>query len=115
MIEGLDYAIKILEKGAARHKFYASGDYLNAHRDVQFRHNCQAEACLGAAKLLKRKRSQCINERRKTVRSAVQHRQPEIPAGMVKCGECGGNGRWAFNLRFKCMCCDGRGYYQAGS
>lgn len=39
-----------------------------------------------------------------------QHGQPKVPAGFVKCGQCGGKGRGNFN---ECMCCDGRGYVRA--
>jgi hypothetical protein len=77
MIEGLDYAIQVLERGAARHKFYASGDFSNASEDVKVRHLNQMEACLGAVKLLKRKRSQYIKERRKTVRAQRPVQQPQ--------------------------------------
>lgn len=45
-----------------------------------------------------------------TQSTITQHGQPKIPAGMVKCGECGGKGRGEFN---ECMCCDGRGYVRA--
>ena len=95
MKTGLEYAIKILEKGAVRHNYYASDDYLKADRDVQFRHQCQAEACSGAAKLLKRK-----------LRSVIKESQPQpsnkasdkclIPDDRVKCSSCEGNGFRSF-------------------
>lgn len=49
-------------------------------------------------------------ENKEAAKTITQHGQPKIPAGFVKCGECGGKGRGEFN---ECMCCDGRGYYRA--
>lgn len=80
MKSGLEFAIKVLEKGAARHQYYASGNYLNAHRDVQFRHQCQAEACLGASKLLRRKLRSVIKE---------SQPQPNNKPIMQFCPKCG--------------------------
>lgn len=57
MIEGLDYAIQVLSRGAARHKFYASGNFDNADKSVKKTHFDQMQACLNAITLLRRKRS----------------------------------------------------------
>ncbi len=62
MIEGLDYAISVLKRGAARHDYYASGDFTKADKNVKFGHFKQSQACLDAVTLLKRKRASYIKE-----------------------------------------------------
>lgn len=59
MREGLEYAIKILEGRAARHKKMLSGDFSKSGEYIQLRHHNEMEACLSAARALRRKLRQC--------------------------------------------------------
>ena len=72
MREGLDYAIKLLKRGAARHKYYASGDYTRGDTQVKRTHFDQMQACLGAVTLLQRKRSNYIKEQNNEYKLALE-------------------------------------------
>ena len=78
MIEGLDYAIAALKRGAARHKYYASGDYTNADESVKLCHFHQMNACLGAVRLLQNKRSQALRSQQKQPTTAVKSEPSDI-------------------------------------
>lgn len=73
MIQGLNYAIKSLERAIKRHKYYASGNYSKANKSVKFSHFCQAQALSNAITLLKKKRSQLKSTNTITCRINKNH------------------------------------------
>lgn len=84
MIEGLDYAIALLKRGAARHKFYASGDYTKGSKAVQMMHFNQMHACLSAVTLLQNKRSMILRSAKPIRRKSANAQHPQ-PAKCLGC------------------------------
>lgn len=72
MKAGLEYAISFLERRAARHKKMLSGDFRKSDKYMQLRHHNEMEACLSAAKSLRRKLRSVTKEPQ-----ADNHQQPQ--------------------------------------
>ena len=53
MKDGIEFAIKLLEKYAARHNYLGSGDFTKGNVIVQQNHFISAEACLCVVRNLK--------------------------------------------------------------